>query len=187
MKPYSQMTRDEFLYEQIRSDRSMYKVLTFVYGACTVAAIILGVLGSFKQGPGVLLKGLALAAGPFMATYGSWCMYKDLVNALEEIGDDPTGVDTNRNYSRSTANIISMERHTKREYRQMWIAYGILALTLFGFGAFLALLGSPEYGWDSMLFILGAVLVVGGFILSFLTVKAFRSWLTARRLERLSE
>lgn len=183
MKSNSEMTRDELLYQQVKGDCLMYRVLAAVYGACTVAAIVLGVLGITKEGLNALLGGAVLAVSTLTPAYLSWHAYKERAAALKEIGDNPAGVDTYRYYSVSTAEVIAESRWSKKEYFQQWIAYGIIALSLLLVGCLLLALGL-SYSGDLLLRAVGVFMVAGGFLLAFLTTKSFRSWLIARRLEK---
>ena len=184
MKSGSKMTRDEFLYEQIKGDCLMYRVLAAVYGACAVAAAVLGVLGITQAGLEALLRGAILVGSTYFPAHLSWQEYKDRAAALKEIGDNPVGVDTYRYYSASTAGVIAGSRLSKKEYFQQWIAYGIIALSLLLFGGLLLGLGVSS-SRAMLLLSVGVFMVAGGFLLAFLTAKSFRSWLIARRFEKL--
>lgn len=186
MTSFSEMTRDEFLYEQVKGDCLMHRVLAVVYGACTVAALVLGVLGITQMGLEALLGGITLAASTFGPAYLSWGEYKERASALEEIGDDPTGIDAYKYYSATTAGVIAESRLSKKEYFQQWVGYGIIALSLLILGGLLLALGLYSHS-EMLLIVIGSLMVAGGFLLAFLTVKSFRSWLIAKRFEKLDE
>ena len=134
----------------------------------------------------IQLAGFAIGLG--MSAYFSWSQYKDYVDALEEIGPDPAGVDTCKTYSQRTAKTIAGARLSKKDLRQQWIAYSILALVMLGFGIFLlALFFLDDFSQEMVLLGSGAFLLAGGSLIAFLAVKAFHGWLTVRRLEKCDE
>ncbi len=185
MESDNQKLRDEFLYNQVKSGRTMYRVLAVIYGSCTVAALVLGVLGITVRGLSALLQGVLLSLSTVLPAFASWHTYKAHVSALEEIGEDPTGIDTYRGYSKSTAELIASERRTTKEYCQLWVAYGVLTLTLLFFGLLLLALGTDAFGGDTLLLVVGVLMTAGGLLLLHLTLKAFRSWRISRRLDKM--
>lgn len=176
-------TRDEVLYQQLKDARGLYRGLAITYALATLAAIVMGVICPFVgKAEGIIdLAGFAIGLGT--ACYLSRGQYRDYAAAIEEIGPDPTGVDTCKTYSLATANAIAMARLSEKDLRQQWIAYGILALVMIGFGVFLlALYFTHDYTSELLLLGSGAALLAGGALISFLAVKAFHGWLMVRRL-----
>ena len=179
----AEITRDEVLYQQIKDARSLYRGLTVTYALAAAAAIVMGVICPFVgKAQGLIMLAL-FAIGLGTSARISWSQYKDYENALEEIGPDPTGVDTCKTYSRSTAYAIAHARLSEKDLFQQWIAYGILAITMLGFGLFLLVLFlTDEYSQELVLLISGGALLAGGALIAFLAIKAFHGWLTVRRL-----
>ena len=177
------ITRDEVLYQQIKDARGLYRGLTITYALATLAAIVMGVICPFVGKAGALIELVGFALGLGISCRLSWEQYREYAAALEEIGPDPTGVDTCQTYSISTANAIATARLSEKDLRQQWIAYGILALVMIGLGVFLlALYFTDDYTSDLVLLISGGVLFAGGALITFLAVKAFHGWLMVRRL-----
>lgn len=188
MDPDIQRERDELLFSLVKGDRTLHLGLAIVYGACAVTAIVFAfAIVAMNKGIGALLYDIGMIVGFGGMAYVWFQRYKADKAALEEIGDDPSGIDSCRTYSAATADVISESRKTKKELRQQWIAYGILSIVLLGFGIFFVILLMSGFR-DEMLFVIcGTVLLVGGILLSSLTVKAFREWIVARRLEVLEQ
>lgn len=181
----SEMTRDEVLYQQIEDARGLYHGLAIVYALATLAAIIMGIICPFVGKAGAIIQLAGFAIGLGTSCYLSWSQYKDYANALEEIGPDPTGVDTCRTYSKETAEAIALARLSEKDLFQQWIAYGILTITLLGFGIFLlALYFLDDFTSEMVLLGCGGLLLAGGALLAFLTVKAFHGWRAVRRLPK---
>ena len=175
--------RDEVLFQQIKDARGLYRGLAVVYGLATLAAIIMAIVCPFVGKAKGLLVLIGFALGLGASCHLSWSQYKDYAAAIEEIGPDPTGVDTCRTYSQATARAIASARLSEKQLRQQWIAYGILALVLLGFGVFLlALYFLDDFTSEILLLGCGALLLAGGALLTFLTVKAFHGWRMVRRL-----
>ena len=182
------ITRDEVLYQQIKDARGLYRGLTITYALATLAAIVMGVICPFVGKAGALIELVGFAIGLGISCRLSWEQYREYAAALEEIGPDPTGVDTCQTYSISTANAIATARLSEKDLRQQWIAYGILALVLLGFGVFLlALYFLDDFTSELLLLGCGALLLAGGALLTFLTVKAFHGWRMVRRLPEETE
>ena len=180
-----QSMRDEFLYNRVKSEKSLSFGLAVTYAFATLLTIAFGI-GILVLGKGLkaLLADITLGAGVVFPAIMHWHQYKSYAKALEEIGDDPTGIDTCRTYSPETAQIIAGSRRTKSELRQLWIAYGIMALPMLLFGVMFLLFLIYE-PMEPLFIIAGGVMWIGGVLLSVLAVKAFREWLMARRLEKL--
>lgn len=176
--------RDEFLYNQLKGGRSLYAGLSIVYGLCTAAAAIMALFAYPAGGWQALLTICGMGLWFAGMTYTSWKERESYIAALTEIGDDPTGVDTCRTYSRDTAYLIARKRMPAKTFLQQSIAYGAIAITLLGFGLFCFVLSSVEF--DGLMFpLLGAGLIAGGLILSALTFGALRNWRAAKRLETM--
>lgn len=186
MDPDIQRERDELLFSLVKGDRTLHLGLAIVYGACAATAVVFAfAIVAMNKGIDALLYDIGMIAGFGGMAYVWFRRYKDDVAALEEIGDDPSGIDSCRTYSATTADVISESRKTKKELRQQWIAYGILSIVLLGFGIFFVVLLMSDFRGETLFVICGTVLLVGGILLSSLTVKAFREWIVARRLEAL--
>ena len=182
------MTRDEVLYQQIKDARGLYLGLAIVYGLATLAAIVMAIICPFVGKAMAIIELAGFAIGLGTSAYLSWGQYKDYVNALDEIGPDPTGVDTCKTYSLKTARTIANARLSEKDLFQQWIAYGILTLTLLGFGALsLAFCFFDSFDSEMLLLGVGALLLAGGALLAFLTVKAFHSWRAVRHLSKHAE
>lgn len=180
--------RDEVLYQQLKDARGLYRGLTIVYALAALAAVVMGVVCLFVGKAGAIIELAGFAIGLGTSAYFSWGECKDYVDALEEIGPDPAGVDTCKTYSQSTARTIAGARLSEKDLRQQWIAYGIIALTMLGFGIFLlALFFLDDYSEAMVLLGSGAFLLAGGALLAFLTIKAFHGWCAVRRLAKHSE
>ena len=179
--------RDELLYSLVQGDKKLHLGLAIVYGLCTVATVVFLVLiVAWHKGLNALLADILMGVSFGLMAMLWWNSYRSDVAALAEIGDDPTGIDTCRTYSKETASVISGSRKTKKELRQLWIAYGFMAVMLLGFGVFLlALWVTDDLSDEGVLVISGAVLTVGGILLSSLAIRAFREWLVARKLDQL--
>ena len=178
-------SRDEVLYQQIKDARSLYRGLAVVYALATLAAIVMGVVCPFVGKAYALIELAGFALGLGGSAYLSWTQYKDYANALEEIGPDPTGVDTCKTYSIRTARAIASARLSEKDLFQQWIAYSILALSMLGLGALLLGLSFGVFGIDELLLGVGAFLLAGGALISFLAAKAFHGWRVVRRLSKL--
>ena len=188
MDPEIQRQRDELLFTLVKGDRSLHLGLAIVYGACAVTAAVFAVaIIMQRKGVTPLIYDVGMMLGFAAMAVAWWNSYKEDAAALREIGDDPTGIDTCRTYSRTTAGVIAGSRKTKKELRQLWIAYGVLTVTLLGFGLFFAFMLMTEFQGETIFVICGTVLLVGGILLLSLTVKAFREWLVMRRLEALEQ
>ena len=181
------MTRDEFLYRQLKDGRSLYLGLTVVYGLAAAAAIVMAFFAYGKSGLTGAVILLAMGVGLGLSAHGSWSQHAGYASALDEVGADPAGIDTCRTYSASTALLIGMSRMPAKGFLQQWVSYGIIALMLLGFGIFLVVLCTQDIGDELMLLGLGALLLVGGALLLLLTVKAFHNWRAAKRLELLDQ
>ena len=180
-----QKMRDELLYSQVKGTRSLYLGLTITYGACVAltVAFAVGIL-VLEKGFGALIMDLGMMAGSAASAMHWWRCYKEVAAALGEIGDDPTGIDTCRTYSQSTAQVIAGSRKTANELMQQWIAYGIIAISMLLCAAlFLALLlDSFE---DELLFVFcAAFMLAGGLLLLSMAIEAWREWLVTRRIDR---
>lgn len=188
MNPEAQKLRDELLYDQVKGTRSLSLGLAIVYGACTVLTVAFAV-GIVALGKGIkpLLVDLGMMAASAAAALQWWKSFKSCVAALAEIGDDPTGIDTCKTYSQATAEVIAGSRKSRSELKQQWIAYGILALVMLLCGVFFVAL-LQEAGGDELLFgFCTAFMLAGGVLLSSLSIRAWREWLVARRLDRLEQ
>ena len=175
------MTRDEFLYQQIKGNRSLYRGLAFVYGAAAVAAFIMAIAALVIGRPDGSIILLFMGGGMVVSASASWSERKTYADALDEIGPNPVGVDTRRTYSQRTAKAIAASRMSAKEFLQQWIAYGILALTMIGMGTFLvAIMIEME---ETVYALLGAGLAGGGSVLLFMSIKAFRNWRVAKYFE----
>lgn len=182
------MTRDEVLYQQIEDARGLYRGLAIVYALATLAAIVMAVVCLFIGKALAIIQLAGFAIGLGTSAYLSWGQYKDYVDALDEIGPDPTGVDTCRTYSPKTARTIAGARLSEKDLLQQWIAYGIIALSMLGFGILLlAFFFFDDYSSEMVLLICGAFLLAGGALLAFLTVKAFHGWRVVRHLSKCEE
>lgn len=179
------MTRDEFLYRQLKEDRSLYRGLAFVYGAAALAALVMAYFAYGKSGFAPVVVFASAAIGLGLSAYGSWGEQKRFAAALDEIGDDPRGADTCRTYSEATARIIARTRKPAKTHRQLFIAYGIVFLMLVAGGVFLIVIGLTDFrgGEQTMLLGFGALLVFGGVLLGILTVRSFRNWRAAIALD----
>lgn len=185
-KPKTPTPRDLLLFDLIKSDRNLHLGLAITYAACVVitAVFFVGIV-AMRKGLDALIYDVGMGVAFASMAMLWWSSYKAEVAALEEIGDDPTGLDTCRTYSKATADVISGSRKTKKELKQLWIAYGILAIVLLGFGLLLfGLFVLDDFTGESVLAFSGAILLVGGIILASLTIKAFHEWLAARKLEK---
>ncbi|MBR0405823.1 MAG: hypothetical protein IJI68_11610 [Eggerthellaceae bacterium] len=184
----SEMTRDEVLYQQIEDARGLYHGLAIVYALAALAAIIMGVICPFVGKGWAILQLAGFAIGLGLSAGMSWSEYKDYVSALEEIGPDPTGVDTCKTYSRKTALTIAGARLSEKQLFQQWIAYGIITVMMLGFGIFLlALYFFDDFTSEMVLIISGGLLLAGGALLAFLTMKAFHGWRAVRRLPKSAD
>ena len=185
MESADQMTNDELLYRMLKENASLYRGLAFVWGALVVACIIMGIAAiALGKGFGPVLYLTGAGVGFAITALSSWSQHKDFKAAVEEVGDDPTGLDTCRTYSAKTATAIARTRKDSKTLRQLWIAYGLLALTLLGFGCFffyaLFFMGIDD---AEILFpACGSGLMIGGAIFIVLTVNAFVDWRAAKRL-----
>ena len=188
MNPEIQKVRDELLYEQVKGNRSLCLGLAITYGACVLMTIGFAVgIVALGKGIGPFLADLGAMIGSAGAAYSWWQSYKEADAALEEIGDDPTGISTRKTYSKSTAWVIGSSRLTKKELRQQWIAYGIIAIVMLFFAVFFFAMAFSSYSDESLFVFCCAFMLGGGILLSSLTIRAFREWLIARRLEALEE
>lgn len=182
------MTRDEVLYQQLKDARGLYRGLVVVYGLATLAAIVMAIICPFVGKASAIIELAGFVLGLGTSTYLSWGQYKDYESALDEIGPDPTGVDTCKTYSPQTARTIAYARLSEKDLFQQWIAYSLLTLTLLGFGALLlALCFFDSFGLDMLLLGVGAFLLAGGALLAFLTAKSFHGWRSVRRLSKREE
>lgn len=180
-----QKMRDELLHSQVKGTRSLYLGLTIAYGACVAltVAFAVGILVQDK-GLAVLVMDLGMMAGSAASAMHWWRCYKEAAAALEEIGDDPTGIDTCRAYSLSTAQIIAGSRKTANELMQQWIAYGIIAISMLLCAALFVALLLDSFE-DELLFVFcGAFMLAGGLLLLSMAIEAWREWLVTRRIDR---
>lgn len=180
-----QKMRDELLHSQVKGTRSLYLGLTIAYGACVAltVAFAVGILVQDK-GLAVLVMDLGMMAGSVASAMHWWRCYKEAAAALEEIGDDPTGIDTCRTYSLSTAQIIAGSRKTANELMQQWIAYGIIAISMLLCAALFVALLLDSFE-DELLFVFcGAFMLAGGLLLLSMAIEAWREWLVTRRIDR---
>jgi len=177
--------RDEVLYQQIKDARSLYRGLAVVYALATLAAIVMGVICPFVGKAKALIQLAGFALGLGASAYLSWDQYKDYDSALEEIGPDPTGVDTYQMYSMRTARAIASARLSDKDLFQQWIAYSIIALSMLGLGVLLLGLSFSDFSIDELLLGVGAFLLAGGALLAFMAAKAFHGWRVVRRLSKL--
>lgn len=179
------MTRDEFLYRQLKENRSLYLGLAIVYALAAVAAIVLAFFAFRKDGLGGALVFICAGLGLLASGYGSLSQCRSYAAALDEIGPDPTGVDTCQTYSLTTAKLIAGTRMSAKQFLQQFIAYGVVCLMLFAGGIFLIALGITDFNGSerTMLLGLGILLVFGGVLLGILTMKALRNWRGAKSLD----
>ena len=182
------MTRDEVLYQQVKDARNLYCGLAVVYAIATLAAIVMGVICPFVGKAKGLIQLVGFAIGLGASAYLSWGQYRDYVSALEEIGPDPTGVDTCKTYSPKTARTIAGARLSQKDLFQQGIAYSIIALSMLGFGILLlAFYFLDDFSSEEILLGTGAFLLAGGALLSFMAAKAFHGWHVVRRLSKCGE
>ena len=163
----------------------MYRGLAIVYALAAVAALVMAYFAYKVSGLGAVFVFGFAALGLGVSCRVSLDQSKRFADALDEIGGDPTGVDTCRTYSLATAELISQVRMPPKTFLQLFIAYGSVDLTLFAGGIFLVALGMSESGGNDRVPLvgLGALLVFGGVLLGILTVRAFRNWRDAKALE----
>ena len=182
-----QRKRDELLFSLLKGDRRLHLGLTIVYGACAITAVVFLVLiVAWRKGPMAFAYDASMGLSFAGAAVAWWNSYKNDVAALREIGDDPTGVDTCRTYSRTTAGVIAASRKTTSELRQLWIAYGILGIVMLAMGALMfAFVLFDNFSDEGVLVLTGIVMLVGGVILSSMAITAFRRWMVARSIEKL--
>lgn len=175
-------SRDEFLCSQIKSNCTLYKVLAVVYGVLTIAAVAMIVASVFiAESRGVaalVIIAISLAASTIIMNNQSAAFAK----ALEEIGPDPTGIDE-REFSLETRELIERSRLNSKSLSQLCIAYGILAATLFVFGA--GLLALMIVGDEPLFAAVGGLMVGGSVLLLTMTITAFRRRKIAKRHESL--
>ena len=183
--PKEPTPQDLLLFELVKSDCKLHLGLSITYGVCVVITVVFLVgIVMMHKGLDAFLYDIGMGAGFASMAAFWWSNYKADVAALKEIGDNPAGLDTCRTYSKETAGVISSSRKTKKELNQLWVAYGILAIVMLGFGVFLiALFVTDDFTSESVLVISGAVLLAGGVILMSLAIKAFCQWLFARKLK----
>ncbi len=179
--------RDELLYSLLKGDCRLHLGLVITYGACAITAIVFLVLiVAWHKGLVALAYDVSMGLAFAGAAVSWWKSYKDDVAALREIGDDPTGVDTCRTYSRTTAGVIAASRKTTGELMQLWIAYGILGLVMLAMGVFMfAFVLFDSFSSEGALVLTGVVMLVGGIVLSSMAIVAFRRWMVARSIEKL--
>ena len=178
------MTRDEFLYLSLKDNASMYRGLSIVYALAAIAAFIMAVCAIIlKRDVFAALAVLAMGAGFVVACLSSRDTCKSYIDALEEIGDDPTGVNTCRTYSVKTAQLIASARLSAKELFGAIFAYGIIALSLLAGGIILFAISDSSAVFAA----LGALLVFGSFLLGILSYRSFRSWRAAKELEALGQ
>ena len=184
-----QSKRDELLFSLLKGDRRLHLGLTIVYGACAItAAVFLVLIVAWHKGLLALAYDVSMGLGFAGAAVAWWNRYKNDVAALREIGDDPTGIDTCRTYSRTTAGVIAASRKTTGELRQLWIAYGILGIVMLAMGALMfAFVLFDNFTDEGALVLTGIVMLVGGVILSSMAITAFRRWMVARSIEKLEK
>ena len=182
-----QKKRDELLYSLLKGDRRLHLGLTIVYGACAItAAVFLVLIVAWQKGLMALAYDVSMGLGFAGAAVSWWNSYRDDVVALQEIGDDPTGVDTCRTYSKTTAGVVSASRKTSGELRQLWIAYGILGIVMLAMGVLMfAFVLFDSFTDEGVLVLTGIVMLVGGVILASMAIVAFRRWMVARSIEKL--
>ena len=183
----AQRERDELLYSLVKGDCRLHLGLAITYGACAVtAAVFLVFIVAQRKGPMALLYDISMGLGFAGAAAAWWHSYRNDVAALKEIGDDHTGIDTRKTYSKTTAGVISASRKTTGELRQLWIAYGILGLVMLAFGVLMfAFVLFDSFSDAEVLVLTGVVMMVGGILLSSMAIIAFRRWMVARRIEKL--
>lgn len=177
-----EMTEDEFLFEQIKSNRSQQRGLMILYAILAVAAIVMGIAAVAIGKPSALLAcGIAAFFFAAAAVAYFW-QYKKYKAALEEIGPNPAQDSSGGSYSPATSDIIEKSRTTANVQMQLFIAYGIMGLVMLVAGAFLFafLFDSDDAG---ALLVGGGVLLTGGIILTIMSVKALRSWRIVKRFE----
>ena len=182
-----QRKRDELLYSSVKGDCRLHLGLTIVYGACAITAVVFLVLiVAWHKGLMAFAYCVSMGISFAGAAVLWWNSYRDDVVALREIGDDPTGVDTCRTYSKTTAGVISASRKTTGEYVQLWIAYGILGLVMLAMGVLMfAFVLLDDFSSEGALVLTGVVMLAGGVILSSMAIVAFRRWMVACSIEKL--
>lgn len=183
MASFSEMTEDEFLFEQIKSNRSQQRGLMIVYAVMAFAAVVMGIAAAVIGRPVALIP-LGIMACAFAVAAGVYHLqYKKYKAALDEIGPNPAQENTGGSYSAATSAIIEQSRTSASVQIQLFIAYGILGLVMLAAGAFLLLL-LGDVGDEAPLMLGGSVLLTGGIILVVMSAKAFRSWRIVRRFEK---
>ena len=183
MASFSEMTEDEFLFEQIKSNRSQQRGLMIVYAVMAVAAVVMGIAAAAIGRPAALML-LGIMACAFAVAAGAYYLqYKKYRAALDEIGPNPAQDNTGGSYSAATSEIIEKSHTSASVQIQLFIAYGILGLVMLAAGAFLLLL-LGEMGDEAPLLVGGSVLLTGGILLVVMSAKAFRSWRIVRRFEK---
>ena len=176
------MTRDEFLYLNLKDNVSQYQVIFIMYAAAALAAAIMAVLAvAWLREYLAALMAVAMAAGFAFSAQGAKATRDEYAAALAEVGDDPTGMDTCRTYSVKTAKLIAQARAmTTGQFGAIW-AYGIIAVMLYACSV--VMFAISEGGWGFVA--LGALLIAMGVWLTVLAYKSFRNWRAAKQLNML--
>lgn len=179
------MTRDEFLYRQLKENRSLYRGMAIAYTLAALAALALTPFAFSEEGLGGALVAIGMAAALALSGYGSWGQHRSYAEAIDEIGDDPTGVDTCRTYSLDTARLIAQTRMSSKQFLQQFFGYGAIDLMLFAGGILLVVLGLTDFEGSEtkMMLGLGALLIFGGVLLGILAIRALRNWRAAKALD----
>ena len=171
---------NEFLFKEIKGNRTMYLVLTVVFVACTVGAFIMA--AASDKGNGALMKALVLGLPMAILAVDSFAVFRRYDKASKEIGNDPSGIDSST-LSPETRNLVGRSRRSKNELIQLVIAYGVLAIVMFGLGVLLLVLFTGGLEDADMLACVGVVFTAGGALLIMLTIRTFVQYRRASRLE----
>ena len=156
------MDRNEFIRERLAQDARLYRGLAIVAAIAAAGAVVAGIVAIAR---GLIAGGITMIGfGAFFALdvklkRSTMSMYLD---ALDEIGDDPTDIELRDDLSQKTEALLDGTMLRLKDYRAQIIAYAAIGVTMLAGAAviFAVALGEPG-------FLPFAVLLVGGALLLF--------------------
>lgn len=176
---------EEFVLEQVYRYGDMHAKAGKVYIGCVIACIVMCVLGIAlgKSVSGALWTGL-WSIGFWMAAKSYEARAEDIKEAggrIRSAIDDPD-FDIPDDYPEDILSLRDLVCPTLKNIRSQVIAYGIIALSCWA-GMVVIILASTLDGFNGVIFVSGLVMGAMAFVLTLLTVRAWKDIPIAKAYE----
>lgn len=181
---------EKFVLEQLKRNALIYSVCRKVFIGVFIAFVLL-VLAAIATGrPLTISIGLILMSGFYITTFmglkGMQTSAEAAANEVQQAIDDPT-FNIPEDYSDLTMKGRENAIVTIRSMNQLVIAYGIIAVMLWGFGLLFLFLLLSDFDPDAyMIFVIGLVAMFSMAVpLTYLTVIYFKDLPSQKKFQEL--